>query len=174
MANLIARLKRFDFADRLLRRHPLYYSRAQRELEAFTRLDGEGRRDWQHRKVRALLEAAGRSEYGRQLGSPRYLGDWPILEKDAVRERPDAFLTGVGWITAPASTSGTTGTPLSMRRSLSSVAFEQVMLDGLVSRVGFDPTGCRGAVLRGDDVKSPADRNPPLIPDAVTRAAAGE
>ena len=162
MAHLISRLKRFDLSDRLLRRHPLYYSRARRELEAFTRLDGEARRDWQHRKVRDLLAAAGRSGYGRQLGSPRYLGDWPILEKDTVRERPDSFLTGVGWITAPASTSGTTGTPLSMRRSLSSVAFEQVMLDGLVSRFGFDPTTCRGAVLRGDDVKSPADRNPPF------------
>jgi phenylacetate-CoA ligase len=161
MAHLIARLKRFDLSDRLLRRHPLYYARARRELEAFTRLDGESRRDWLHRKVRHLLEAAGRSEYGRQLGAPLYLGDWPILEKDAVRERPNSFLSGIGWITAPASTSGTTGTPLSMRRSLSSVAFEQVMLDGLLSRIGFDPATCRGAVLRGDDVKSPADRKPP-------------
>ena len=162
MAHLIARLKRFDLSDRLLRRHPLYYAQARGELEAFARLDGEARRDWQHRKVRHLLAAAGRSEYGRQLGSPRYLGDWPILEKDLVRERPQSFLTGVSWITAPASTSGTTGTPLSMRRSLSSVAFEQVMLDGLVRRFGLDPTACRGAVLRGDDVKSPADRNPPF------------
>lgn len=162
MAHLIARLKRFDLADRLLRRHPLYYARARRELEEFDRLDGDARRNWQHRKVRRLLEAAGRSDYGRQLGSPRYLGDWPILEKDAVREHPESFLTGVGWLTAPASTSGTTGTPLSMRRSLSSVAFEQAVLDGLVSRAGFDPAACRGAVLRGDDVKSPADRNPPF------------
>jgi phenylacetate-CoA ligase len=162
MAHLIARLKRFDLSDRLLRRHPLYYARARGELEAFARLDGEARRDWQHHKVRHLLAAAGRSEYGRQLGSPRFLGDWPILEKDMVRERPRSFLTGAGWITAPASTSGTTGTPLSVRRSLSSVAFEQVVLDGLVRRVGFDPAACRGAVLRGDDVKSPADRNPPF------------
>jgi phenylacetate-coenzyme A ligase PaaK-like adenylate-forming protein len=162
MAHLIARLKRLDLADRLLRRHPLYYSRARSELEAFARLDGEARRDWQHRKVRHLLAAAARTEYGLGLGSPPYLGDWPILEKDAVRERPQSFLTGVGWITAPASTSGTTGTPLSMRRSLSSVAFEQVMLDGLVRRFGLEPTACRGAVLRGDDVKSPADRKPPF------------
>ena len=162
MAHLIARLKRFELADRLLRRHPLYYSQARRELEAFERLDGEARRQWQHRQVRHLLAAAGRSEYGRGLGSPRYLGDWPILEKDPVREHPESFLTGVGWITAPASTSGTTGTPLAMRRSLSSVAFEQAVLDGLVSRAGFEAAACRGAVLRGDDVKSPADRNPPF------------
>jgi phenylacetate-CoA ligase len=162
MAHLIARLKRFDLSDRLLRRHPLHYPRARRELAAFDRLEGEARRDWQHRKVRRLLAAAGRSQYGRQLGSPLHLGDWPILEKDAVREHPDTFLTGVGWITAPASTSGTTGTPLAMRRSLSSVAFEQAMLDGLVSRAGFEPAACRGAVLRGDDVKSPADRAPPF------------
>ena len=162
MAHLIARLKRFDLSDRLLRRHPLHYPRARRELEAFDRLDGEARRQWLHRKMRCLLEAAGRSEYGRKLGSPLYLGDWPILEKDAVREDPESFLTRVGWITAPASTSGTTGTPLSMRRSLSSVAFEQAMLDRLVSRAGLEPAACRGAVLRGDDVKSPADRTPPF------------
>ena len=162
MAHLIARLKRLDFSDRLLRRHPLYYPRARRELDAYERLDQEARRDWQHQAVRRLLQAAGRSEYGRKLGSPRYLGDWPILEKDAVREHPQSLLTGVGLITAPASTSGTTGTPLSLRRSVASVAFEQAVLDGLVARAGVDPARCRGAVLRGDDVKSPADCSPPF------------
>jgi len=162
MAHVISRLKRFGLSDRLLRRHPLYYPRARRDLEAFDRLDGDARRHWQHQRLRSLLAAAGRSEYGRQLGSPSYLGDWPILEKDAVRERPHSFLTGVGWITAPASTSGTTGTPLSLRRSLTSVAFEQAVLDGLVGRRGLDPAACRGAVLRGDDIRSPADRNPPF------------
>lgn len=162
MAHLIAGLKRLGLADLLLRRHPLYYSRARRELEAFDRLDGEARRHWQHQKLRRLLAAAGRSDYGRQLGSPTYLGDWPILEKDAVREHPGSLLTGIGWITARASTSGTTGTPLSLRRSLASVAFEQAVLDGLVAHAGFEPARCRGAVLRGDDVKSPADREPPF------------
>lgn len=162
MAHLIARLKRFDFSDRLLRRNPLYYPRARRELETFERLGTEARRQWQHQKLRALLEAASRSEYARRLGSPRYLGDWPILEKEAVREHPESFLTGEGWITAPASTSGTTGTPLLLRRSLPSVALEQAVIDGLVARAGVDPSRCRGAVLRGDDVKSPADRSPPF------------
>ncbi len=161
MTHLIARLKRFGLSDRLLRRHPLHYPRARRELEAFDCLDNEARRRWQHQRVRRLLEAAGRSEYGRQLRSPRYLGDWPILEKDAVRAHPQSFLTGA-WITAPASTSGTTGTPLALRRSLSSVAFEQAVLDGLIARRGLDPTACRGAVLRGDDVRSPADCTPPF------------
>lgn len=163
MPHLIARLKRLDLSDRLLRRNPLYYGRARRELESFERLDGEdARRQWQHRRLRRLLEAAGRSEYGRRLGSPRYLGDWPILEKEAVREHPERFLTGVSRITAPASTSGTTGTPLSLRRSLASVAFEQAVLDDLVRRAGVEPAGCRGAVLRGDDIKDPADRQPPF------------
>lgn len=162
MAHLIAGLKRLGLSDLLLRRHPLYYTRARRELAAFDRLDGEARRQWQHRKLRGLLAAAQRSDYGRQLGSPAFLGDWPILEKDAVREHPESFLTGTGWITAPASTSGTTGTPLSLRRSLASVAFEQAVLDGLVARAGFEPARCRGAVLRGDDVKDPADREPPF------------
>ncbi|HEY7888886.1 MAG TPA: hypothetical protein VIC29_11755 [Steroidobacteraceae bacterium] len=162
MAHLIAGLKRLGLADLLLRRHPLYYPRARRELEAFDRLDGEARRHWQQRKLRRLLVAAGRCDYGRQLGSPAFLGDWPILEKEAVRERPEAFLTGAGGITAPASTSGTTGTPLSLRRSLASVAFEQAVLDGLIARAGFEPARCRGAVLRGDDVKDPADRKPPF------------
>lgn len=162
MAHLLAGLKRVGLADRLLRRHPIYYAKARRELEAFERLDAEGRRHWQHQRLRRLLEAAGRSEYGRQVGSPSYLGDWPILEKDAVRERPESFLTGAGWIAAPASTSGTTGTPLKLWRSLSSVAFEQAVLDDLVERTGVGPAACRGAVLRGDDIKSLADRKPPF------------
>lgn len=162
MAHLIARLKRIGFADRLLRRHPLYYPRAQRDLKEFDRLGTEARREWQHRRLRRLLEAAGRSEYGRQLGAPRFLGDWPILEKDAVREHPEAFLTGRGRVSAPASTSGTTGTPLLLRRSLASVACEQAVLDRLVKAAGIDPVTCRGAVLRGDDIKSLADRKPPF------------
>lgn len=162
MAHLLTRLKRIGLSDRLLRRHPVYYARARRALEEFARLDREARRHWQHQRLRRLLEAAGNSEYGKQLGSPRYLGDWPILEKDAVRERPEAFLTGVGWLTAPASTSGTTGTPLKLRRSLASIAHEQAMLDRLVATEGLDPATCQGAVLRGDDIKSPADREPPF------------
>lgn len=161
MAHLIARLKRIGLSDRLLRRHPLYYPRARRDLQEFDGLGTEARRHWQHQRLRRLIAAAGESDYGRQLGSPRFLGDWPVLEKEAVRAHPEAFLTGRGWLSAPASTSGTTGTPLTLRRSLASIAFEQAVLDRLVATTGLDAVTCRGAVLRGDDIKSPADRQPP-------------
>ncbi len=61
-----------------------------------------------------------------------------------------------------ASTSGTSGTPLQLRRSLASVAYEQAVIDRCLERFGVVPSRVKGAVLRGDDIKSPSDRAPPF------------
>jgi phenylacetate-coenzyme A ligase PaaK-like adenylate-forming protein len=162
MAPFVAKLKLFGFSDRLVRRNPFLYAGVWQLLQKFDRLDTEGRRRWQHERLRRVLAAAGKSAYGRKLGAPRFLGDWPILEKDSVRENPDDFLAAPRWLTVPAATSGTTGMPLSLRRSLSNVAYEQAVVDRLLAIGGVSPLHCRAAVLRGDDVKHPADRTPPF------------
>ena len=162
MTALVARLKYLGFSDRLIRRNPLLYASVRRELEHFDRLEAEARQRWRHERLRKVLLAAGKSAYGRSCGSPHYLGDWPILEKESVREDPERFMAAARWMTVSASTSGTSGTPLQLRRSLSCVVYEQLILDRLLNDAGVSPFNCRAAVLRGDDVKAPGDRTPPF------------
>lgn len=164
MTALTAKLKNSSFSERLIRRNPLLYALVHRELEHFDRLDQHGRREWRQERLRRVLAAAGRSAYGRRIGATKLksAADWPILEKDSVREDPEAFVAAPRWRTVSASTSGTSGTPLQLRRSLECVVYEQLILDRLVASAGVSPLHCRAAVLRGDDVKSPADRAPPF------------
>jgi phenylacetate-CoA ligase len=162
MAALTAKLKLFGFSDRLIRRNPLFYAHAARVLRDFNTLDFEGQRTWRHGRLRQIIAAARRSEYGKRHGAGEFIGDWPILEKDPIRAEPGAFRTTECWFTVSAATSGTTGTPLRLRRSLLSVAYEQALFDQLLASGGVDPLHCRTAVLRGDDVKSLGDRTPPF------------
>jgi phenylacetate-CoA ligase len=155
---LAAAVKRFGLADVLVRRNPMLYARAARSIRA---LESESRRNWIDQRLAQTLRAAGRTEYGRSVGAPTVLAEWPILEKQRIRERPMDFMSGNAFLSIGASTSGTSGTPLQLRRSLASVAYEQAVIDRCLERVGVDPARCRGAVLRGDDLKSPADREPP-------------
>ncbi len=162
MARWITALKRLGASDRLIRRNPALYRGARRLLEEHARLDLAAQRRWRQQRLAAVLSAAARTPYGKRCGAPKHLGDWPILEKDTVREAPDAFLPRPHGPSAAASTSGTTGTPLLLRRSFASVAYEQAVLDWLLERAGVDPKRCRAAVLRGDDIKPQEERSPPF------------
>ncbi|MBA3847115.1 MAG: hypothetical protein H0X45_10765 [Planctomycetes bacterium] len=72
------------------------------------------------------------------------------------------FLNGRSWPTSRGQTSGTTGSPMAVDRSLPSLAVEQVAWDMVVERHGIDPRSMRTAVLRGDLVKSFDDRQAPF------------
>jgi phenylacetate-CoA ligase len=159
---IITRCKQLGLADRLVRRNPLIYPPLRRLLDGF---DGEApraQREWRRLHLRSVLQAAGRTGYGRSQQSPQYLGDWPILEKDAIRERPGSFLTPWHRLGVGARTSGTTGTPLALKRSLRSLVYEQAVLDWLLENAGVPAHRCRAAVLRGDDIKDPAERAAPF------------
>jgi phenylacetate-CoA ligase len=162
MTALIASLKHLRLSDRLIRRNALWYAAPRRLLAEFDGLDAAARQLWREQRLRQILAAARRTAYGRSVGAPGYLGDWPVLEKETLRERPDTFLARPAWLAISANTSGTTGMPLSLKRSLSNVAYEQAVLDHLIESAGVNPTECRAAVLRGDDIKNPAERDPPF------------
>ncbi|HEY1283620.1 MAG TPA: hypothetical protein VGE96_04000 [Steroidobacteraceae bacterium] len=156
-------MKLHRIGDELVRRNPLFYSRAMRVLRDFDTLDQRSQDEWRAQRLRETLDAAARSAYGRSLGSPGTLADWPVLEKEAVRAHPTRFHSGSGWLTVSAATSGTTGTPLRLRRSLSCVAYEQAVIDRFVEQsAGLALRACRSAVLRGDDIKPIPDREPPF------------
>lgn len=164
----IASFKRLGFADRFVRRNSLLYDRIERQLEKFERLAPEERQRWRRLRLERMLRAARRTAYGRALGFHGSLGgpcrplqQWPLLDKETVRDRRGDFLTSSAAFAVSASTSGTSGIPLRLKRSVPSVIYEQVMFDRLLARAGVDPLRCRAAVLRGDDVKDPADREPP-------------
>jgi phenylacetate-CoA ligase len=162
MAALIANLKHLGLSDRLVRRNALWYAGPRRLLAQFEQLDAAARQRWRDQRLQRILAAAGRTAYGRRFGAPRRLADWPVLDKETLRATPAAFLARPQWLAIAATTSGTTGMPLCLRRSLSNIAYEQAVLDNLLAGAGVCPRTCRAAVLRGDDIKSPADRDPPF------------
>jgi phenylacetate-CoA ligase len=166
LLNLDEYLKRLDFGDRFVRRNPLYYGSTRRQLDSLLGCTLAERKLWTERRLGPILAAARRTRYGQGVGDARRLADWPLLQKDRLREDPAAFRTGA-WFTARASTGGTTGTPLELVRSPANIVTEQVCLDRLVRALDCDPRTARIAVLRADTVKQASDDGPPFWTYAV-------
>lgn len=160
------RAKQTVFGDAFIRRMPILYARAYRVFETLSQAPLEQRIEWTQARVQKVLRAALRTPYGKKIGSLK-LEDWPLLEKDQVRDCPEAFLAVPKWLTIPASTSGTTGTPLRVYRSLPSIVAEQAAIDYVLRSQGLDFSKARIAVLRGDNIKDPADTQPPFWRDEL-------
>ena len=79
------------------------------------------------------------------------LASWPLLDKENLRHGLKAFTTGNPWLSAPATTGGTSGVPLRVLRSLEAIVFEQATIDRVIQSVGVDARLARVAVLRGDN-----------------------
>jgi phenylacetate-CoA ligase len=162
---LTAKLKRLEMGERFVRRNPFYYSAVERELSRLEAADGEARARWCDERVKKILSSAAHTAYGRSVGAPRALAQWPLLGKESVRDNPDAFVrngTWSGqWFNAHATTGGTTGVPLKLVRSPESVVAEQACQDRAIAHSGIDPRRARIAVLRADDVKNLSDQDPP-------------
>jgi phenylacetate-CoA ligase len=166
---LTKKLKALRLGDIAIRRNPLFYARACRELCALEEADVAARREWTRGKLAEALANACRSRYGRRIGATSELGSWPLLDKTSVVRDPGAYVCGARLVAAKASTGGTSGEPLPLVRSLRSVAFEQACIDRMLELLGVRPTEARIAILRGDSIKDPSDFTPPYW----TYAAAG-
>ncbi len=159
-----ARLKRLQVGEKLVRRNPLWYGPAVRHFARLSAAPLEARRAWDAKRLRAMLELAARTPYGRRAGGGADLGAWPFLDSDTARRSPRDFVLGRRWA-LPAATGGTSGIPLPLWRPPRSLVVEQAALDHLLRRHGAVPQRARVAVLRGDDVKDLADRTPPFWVD---------
>jgi phenylacetate-CoA ligase len=157
----VQRFKRNVLGEQLVRRNPLYYRRSRRLLDALDAADLKERRAWSAERLRATLRSARRAPYGRVHGGGDTLESWPLLAKETLRDNLRSFLTRREWLSAPASTGGTTGIPLKLVRSLPGVVFEQVCQDRLIETLGRNPRTARVAILRGDNIKDPNDLDPP-------------
>lgn len=162
----VAKAKQTVFGDAFIRRMPILYSRAYRIFETLSQAPLEKRVAWSQARLKKVLRTALRTPCGKKIGSLK-LEDWPLLEKDQVRDCPEAFLAVPKWTTIPASTSGTTGTPLRVYRSLPSIVAEQAAIDYVLCSQGLDFSKARIAVLRGDNIKDPADMQPPFWRDEL-------
>lgn len=166
LRNLDEYLKRLDFGDRFVRRNPLYYGSIRRQIDSLQDCTLAERMRWTETRLGTILAAARRTGYGRGVGDVRQLTDWPLLQKDRVRESPTAFQSGA-WFAAQARTGGTTGTPVELVRSPAAIVAEQVCLDRMIRALDCDPRTARIAVLRADAVKQASDDRPPFWTYAV-------
>ena len=160
---LFGRLKSSLAADALVRRTPGIYGRLRsllRESEIASPVERRALRD--HLTERTL-KLASTTAFARGRGHVGSYEGQPVLDKEELRAEARNLARKSLLPVNVAETGGTTGIPLSIRRSWVSVVFEQAVLDHLVEKhSGVDLKTARTAVLRGDTIKDPSDMTPPF------------
>lgn len=151
VASIAGFMKKHVLGQSLIRRNPFYYDRSRSALEQGEGASFEERLAWSDEQVRRTLQQALRTHYGRSLACGTELARWPLLDKENLRHGLNAFTTGSEWLSAPATTGGTSGVPLRVLRSLEAIVFEQATIDRVIRSVGVDARTVRTAVLRGDN-----------------------
>lgn len=163
MPRLIDRLtdafKRSVVIDDRLRYRRQYYEPVRQLLRELDTMDRSGRQALAERLTARTLQWTARLRGALPAQVP--LAERPIIEKDDVRAHPERFFTPA-LIRIPAATSGTTGIPVRLVRSLANVAAEQAFIDDLLGVWNYTFRGARMARLRADNVKPQSDRKPPF------------
>ena len=158
-------LKQIPAAERIIKRNPFFYSEFRHALEAMDGAGLEARRAEAERLRMRVLRWARKLPGYRGYDFARGFTDLPLLCKSRL-QREAADFQRQTWIPqVDVATSGTTGQPLRLKRSIQSLAVEQAMFDWMAAKVGLDYGNCRIAVLRGDEVKDPNDAAPPYWTD---------
>lgn len=154
-------LKRIPTAERLIKRNPLFYREFRDLLDRMERADLDTRRAIVERLRRRVLRwARAMPGYGGYDFS-RPFEELPLLSKSRLQNEAARFQRRTMIPQLEVATSGTTGQPLRLKRSIQSMAIEQAMFDWMTAKIGVDFAGCRIAILRGDEVKDPNDTAPP-------------
>src|SRR4051812_25530812 len=135
-ASVAGFMKRHVLGPSLIRRNPFFYESSRRLLDECESMDLAKRRAWSEGQIQRTLALASRTRYGRAVGGGQNLDNWPLLEKEKLRNNLGEFTQGATWLSAPASTGGTTGIPLRLVRSLRGVVFEQACQDMLIEQLG--------------------------------------
>jgi phenylacetate-CoA ligase len=154
-------LKQIPAAERIIKRNPFFYSEFRQALEQMEDADLAARRAMADRlRARVVTWAAKLSGY-RDYDFSRPFGELPLLSKARLQSEAGNFQRRTVIPQVDVATSGTTGVPLRLKRSIQSLAIEQAMFDWMAAKVGLDYGNSRIAVLRGDEVKDPNDPEPP-------------
>lgn len=148
--------KKFDISEKLIRRNSFYYNNAQ---FLFTSLQNK---EFEDRKieVKTLLENSFKIKTPHLIGFKALktgLIGLPIIDKYKVQQNPKQFVSPMGKLSITSGTSGSTGVPLTLYRSFSSIVFEQAAIDCIYQGNGIQPLQSKIAILRGDTV-TPANQ----------------
>jgi phenylacetate-CoA ligase len=154
-------LKQIPAAERLIKRNPFFYSEFREALEQMENADLDTRRAMAEKLRARVVRWAGRLPGYRAYNFARPFQEWPLLSKARLQNEAGDFQRRTLVPQVDVATSGTTGQPLRLKRSIQSLAIEQAMFDWMAAKVGVDYGNSRIAVLRGDEVKDPNDPAPP-------------
>jgi phenylacetate-CoA ligase len=154
-------LKQIPAAERLIKRNPLFYREFRKLLDQMENADLDARRAIVGRlKARVIRWARALPGYGAYDFS-RPFGELPLLPKARLQNEATRFQRRTVMPQLEVSTSGTTGQPLKLKRSIQSMAIEQAMFDWMTAKAGIDFARSKVAILRGDEIKDPNDPSPP-------------
>ena len=151
--------KKTDLIDHTLRYNPSFYNSVRGLLRELDSMNRNARRVLSERLTQRTLVWAARLPDGVPANVP--LLARPLIEKNALRDHPERFRVP-GLIRVPAATSGTTGIPVKLVRSLRCIASEQAFIDDLMGVWSLHFRDARMARLRADHVKPVRDRAPPF------------
>jgi len=158
-------LKQIPAVERIIKRNPFFYSEFRQALEQMEDAGLEQRRAAAQRLRARVVGWASKLSGYRDYDFARPFGDLPLLSKAKLQSETGHFQRRTLVPQVEVATSGTTGVPLRLKRSIQSLAIEQAMFDWMAAKVGLDYGNSRIAVLRGDEVKDPNDPAPPYWGD---------
>jgi phenylacetate-CoA ligase len=162
-------LKQIPVAERLIKRNPLFYREFRELLDEMDASGLEARRALVERLRCRAIGAARHFPGYRSYDFARPFDQLPLLSKSRLQNEAARFQRHTVVPQLEVSTSGTTGQPLKLKRSIQSLAVEQAMFDWMTAKVGIDYAGSRIAILRGDEIKDPNDAAPPYWVELGTR-----
>ena len=157
-SRLTDRIKGTEVLNRALRYNARHYEPVRKLLGELEGMDRSARRELSDRLTRRALEWAADTPSGLPADVP--LAERPFTEKSDLRDHPERFRVR-GLIRARAQTSGSTGIPVQLQRSLRSIGSEQAFIDDLLGVWNLTFRTARIARLRADHVKPLADNEPP-------------
>jgi phenylacetate-CoA ligase len=158
---MLHNLKKFGLFERVARRPPIIYAAFRRILAEAEKWDADQRDAWlRKRTVRTAKMARCLPVYRDRLRSDN-ISEWPVLKKSDILGQEGAYSNRRIMPSYHAMTGGSTGAPLALLRSPTSIIFEQATIDHTCEKANLVLPRARMAVLRGDFVKSPSDMTPP-------------
>jgi phenylacetate-CoA ligase len=152
-------MKDSTLCDQLVRCNPFYYQPVRRLLRDLRSMTIVERQAHTHELLTRVLRWAEQIHH--RGYSTTDLAQWPVLEKQELRGQEARFRNPLRASTTD-TTSGTSGIPLTLWRSLRCVAAEQAFFDDALQPFGFTCRGAKIARVFTEDVKPVSDRNPPF------------
>ncbi len=144
--------------DQALRYNPHYYGPVRDLLRGLDDMDRSARRTLSERLTQRTFAWASKIRGGLPRDVP--LQERPLIEQRQLGAHPERF-TVPGLMRVGAATSGTTGIPVNLKRSLRCIAAEQAFIDDLLAVWNLTFRNARVARLRAGAVKDVTNRRPP-------------